>query len=218
MSLTTVAQLRALVPATQTESQLQEVIDREEYWLAHELRGTLAGSRIQTFYVGDPSAMGLWVDTRVLLPGSPIWMMSDRMGLLWLLRHTDTATIAGTPPQVFAVVDNGVDVTSDIRLVKHGTAVERASGGWNGPIVTVTYTPVDSLEVQRVTIELCRLTLTETGFYSEMMGEYRYMKRDTGQDENRLSLVRKLKTHLPLSMIHVQTASEDDRVGAVGNL
>lgn len=219
MSVVTVEQLRALVPATQTDDQLQEVIDREEHYLEVELRGPLTGPRTQTFYVGDPAAMGLWIDTRVLLPGSPIWMMSDRMGPLGLMRRTDGLSIAGTPPVVFSVVDNGVAVIpTDLRLLRYGSLIERASGGWNGPIVTATYEPNDTLEVLRVVIELCRLTLTETGFFAEAIGEYRYTKRSDKADESRKMLVRTLKTHLPKGMMRIGVASEDDRIGAVGNI
>jgi hypothetical protein len=118
------------------------------------------------------------------------------------------------------VVDNGVTISAgDIRLLRQGTLVERASGGWNGPLVEVTYTPNDSLEVVRVVIELCRMTMTETGYQAEHIGDYSYAKHlrpGPGEIDPRKALIRSLMTHLPKGTMRIRTSSEDDRIGATG--
>jgi len=195
------SQLRPLVSSALTDAQLQDVIDREEAALARQI-SALYGARTQTWYVGDPGSVWMYAAE---LPTS--WVTSDRMGPLALLRPTDAVT----------VTDNGVSVSgSDVRLLRGGTQVERASGGWDGPIVTVTYTPNDALEVTRVLIELCRLTLTETGYQSEQIGDYRYDRgaRQAGGDPRRV-LIRSLMPHPARGTVRVRTSSEDDRVGAV---
>jgi hypothetical protein len=211
-SVTSVAQVRALVSTSMSDADLQGVIDREEAALARQVTA-LAGDRTQTWFVGDQSAMGLYRDSLTTLPFSGrgpfmgAWMTVDRMGPLSLLRPTDAVV----------VTDNGVTVADDdIRLLRGGTQVERASGGWQGPIVTVAYTPNDALEVARVVIELCRLTLTETGYQSERIGEYQYDRgaKPAGADPRR-ALVRSLMPHPAKGSMRIRTSSEDDRIGAV---
>lgn len=214
VSLVTPAQVTALVQSNLTSVQIQEVIDREEAALARQITD-LSGSRAQAFYIGDPAARGLWWDVVSMSwpqgrsPWATLWMMSDRMGPLGLLRPTDAVTVK----------DNGVTVAAgDIRLLRQGTLVERASGGWNGPLVEVTYTPNDSLEVVRVVIELCRMTMTETGYQRETIGDYTYQKHlrpAPGEIDPRRALIRSLMTHLPKGTMRVRTSVEDDRIGAV---
>ena len=215
-TLTSVSDLRALVPSELADDQLATVIAREEAMLARQVTD-LAGPRTQAWHIGDPATMGLWWDTRGVAPGgsgplsySSMWVMPDRRGPLGLLRPTDAV----------AVVDNGAPVAdSDIRLLRQGTLVERAAGGWNGPLVEVTYTPNDALEVVRVVIELCRMTLTETGYQSEQIGDYRYAKHlrpAPGEADPRKALIRSLMTHLPKGTMRIRTQAEDDRIGAVG--
>lgn len=174
MSVTTPADVRALVKTALTDPQLQAVIDREEAYLARELGAPIAGERTQE----------IW-----RLPGGISF--ND----IHLKRPTDEIT---------TVVDNGVDVDLDeIRLLENGTIVERAaaaetSGAWTGPLITVKYTPNDEAEVVRVVIELCRLTLLESGFIGETIGTYAYEKGRVPassmqvQNASRKALVRTL--------------------------
>jgi hypothetical protein len=204
-SLVAPADVRALVPTALVDADLQKVIDREEAALARAI-GPLSGARTQTWYIGDPSP--LWWDQAAFPgPNVAVWILSDRRGPLTLLRPTDAVT----------VTDNGVTVSgSDIRLLRRGTAVERGSGGWNGPVVTVAYTPNDALEVARVVIELCRETLTATGYQSETIGDYSYTKAlraAAGQADPRHELVRSLMTHLPRNTMRLRTQGEDGRIG-----
>ena len=215
-SLVTPAQVMALVQSNLTPDQVQDVINREEAALARQIT-ELSGERTQAFYVGDPAARGLWWDVISMSwpqgrsPWATLWMANDRMGPLGLLR----------PTSAVVVVDNGETVAdSDIRLLRQGTLVERGAGGWNGPLVEVTYTPDDELEVERVVIELCRLTMTETGYQEEQIGDYRYVKalRQGGTPvDPRKALIRSLMTHLPKGTMRIRTQAEDDRIGAVGS-
>ncbi len=150
MSVTSIAQVRALVKTGVADSDLQDIIDREEAYLARELRAPIAGSRTQNVWRA-PFALDF----------------ND----IYLQRPTDSLT---------SVVDNGVSVDlADVRLLEAGYVIERTSddgttGAWQGPLIAITYTPNDLLEVQRVVVELCRLTLIETGFSSEDIGTYKY--------------------------------------------
>lgn len=214
--LVSVASLRALVPSSLGDDALREIIDREEAYVARELwwPGGLGDEVTQTFYVNDPSLRGMYVDTaffgasdrgRSLTFG---WVTADVRSPLWLLRPTRSVT----------VVDNDIELPStDIRLLRRGTFVERASGGWQGPRVTVSYTPTDTREVARAVIELCRLTLTETGYASEQIGEYRYQKRTDKPDETRKSLIRSLRTHWPVGSVRMAGSNEDRRVGGMAS-
>lgn len=200
-SATSIAEVRALVSTPLADDDLQDVIDREEAALARQI-GQLSGERTQTWHVGDqsgPAASGA-------LPGAMV--SSDRMGPLALLRPTDAVT----------VTDNGVAVTAeDVRLLRKGTQIERASGGWTGPIVTGTYTPNDLLEVKGVVIALCRLSLGETGFESETIDGYSYTRGSASQTpaSQRKALVRSLQTHPPRGTVGVRTSNDTARVGAV---
>lgn len=211
-TVTPVADVRALVPSVLTDDQLGSVIAREEAALAR-LVTDLAGPRTQVYYIGSPAQAGMWWDAAAMSspegrhPIAAFWLVSDRTGPLGLLRPTDAVS----------VTDNGVAVApGDVRLLRQGTLVERASGGWHGPVVAVTYTPNDLLEVRRVVIELCRLILTETGYQAERVGDYSYAKHlrpAPGQPDPRRELVRSLMTHLPKGTMRIRSSSEDDRIG-----
>lgn len=85
---------------------------------------------------------------------------------------------------MFVVVDNGVDVTSQVELRWDGWRVARLEDvGWNAYAITdseveVTYEPNDLLEVQRALMSLVRLTASAstiaTGITSETIGSYSY--------------------------------------------
>lgn len=148
MSETALAEVRALVATGLGDPDLQSVIDREEQYLAHELGAPISGERTQSVWRSG------WY-----------WRDSDH---IYLARPTDAVT---------AITDNGVSIDpSAVRLFGNGSLLERVSGGWAGPLIELTYTPNDRLRVVRVVIELCRLTLGETGFNSEDIGDYRYQR------------------------------------------
>jgi hypothetical protein len=208
--------VRALVPTSLTDAQLLEVITREEASIANELYWPtgLGMAAVQTFYVGYATWGDVYADTSVMSPravANTWWIQPDRMEPLRLSRAADTVT----------VVDNGVAVASaDIRLLRRGSMIERASGGWQGPIVTVTYMPADIPIVKRVVIELVRLTLTETGYQSERIGDYSYQKHvragaGSSTEATRRSLIRSIRPSLPAGSMRVVGSNESVRVGGV---
>jgi hypothetical protein len=215
-NLVTAADVRALIPNALTDDQLQAVIDREEAYVANELNWPvgLGEPFTQTFYMGDPAMFGLYWDTAMIdlhRGGMTFWWVQNQpYEPLHLLRPADSAV----------VVDDGVTVAdSDIRFLRRGTMIERASGGWRGPIVTATYTPKDILQVVRVVIELARLTLTETGYQSERIGDYSYAKHvrsATGTvEETRKVLVRSIQSHWPVGTMRVAGSNESVRIGGI---
>ncbi len=80
--------------------------------------------------------------------------------------------------------------------------VYRANGYWNGA-VTITYTPNDTAEVERVIIELVRLALSETAYMSETIGDYSYQRPE---GRGRTALVASLMTKPFLMSIRMDTA------------
>jgi hypothetical protein len=207
-SLVSPAEVRALVQSRLSDADLQAVIDREEAALAR-LVGPLAGERTQTWFVGDAS--GPWPVYGFDPPGGfdavhrGARVASDRMAPLMLLRPADSA----------GVVDGSTAVDpQDVRLIRNGTQLERASGGWNGPVVAATYTPNDRAEVVRVVIALCRLTLGDTGYASETIGDYSYARSESVTDLRR-ALARSLGTAPRRGTVAVRTSSDTARVGTV---
>lgn len=175
MSLVTTDQVRALVDTDLSDDDLQAVIDREEASLARVI-GPLEGERTQTVYPDQ---------------------------------HPETATlpvILQRPTDAVAVQDNGLalDATA-YRLHPDGRTVERTAtwAWWVGP-AAFTYTPNDTLEVERVVIELTRLTVTETGYLSETIGEYTYSRGARGGSLNPTEAARKklIQTLMPPLAAH----------------
>src|SRR4029077_16490386 len=125
------------------------------------------------------------------------------------------------PTDSVVVVDNGVPVDpSDIRLLHAGTVVERASGPWQGPRIDCTYNPNDTIEANRVVIELVRLTVNETGYAAETIGDYRYEHGRLQatpmqvQMASRRALVRSLLPKPPLASPRMHTGHHE-RIGVV---
>lgn len=155
MSVLSPTELATFVPSALTTDQLQFVIDMEEAAIARVLKAPLAGSRTQD----------IWRWTYPT-PANALVPQGRDPNDIFLLRPTDSIT---------SIVDNGVTLdASTYRLLENGCVVERADSYWTGPLIAVTYTPNDTLEVKRVVIECCRITMTSTGFYAERIGEYNY--------------------------------------------
>lgn len=213
-SFVPLADIRALVKCKQTDSELQTILDREEGWLADRV-GPLAGSRIQTFYLPaereqfyiEPS--GYAVD-RPRLPYPYMIRDVDAESPLTLFRQADT---------VSAVTDGGATVTA--RLLSMGWKVEKTTGPWLGPSMAVTYTPTDAGSVAKVVIELVRMTVLETGFIQERIGDYMYSRRAgniepvAANEVARMALVRTLlyPTNIPRTM-RLRSSALSERIGA----
>lgn len=154
-STTSVAQVRALVPgaAPLTDPQLQEVIDREEAWLARRI-GALEGSRTATFVV---TSQGAALPLRLPRPASSVTVVDNGTALASSAYRLD-----------------------DPWTLSRVSTTSWAPASWTGPVVA-TWDPIDKLEVVKATIELVRLTLAETGHDSETVGPYSYNRGDVAR-------------------------------------
>lgn len=214
MSFVLLADVRALVACRQTDPQLQTILDREEAWLMDRI-GVLTGPRTQTFYLPaereqiyiEPSGYAL---DRPRLPYPYMIRDIDAESPLTLFRQADTVSL---------VTDGGATVTT--RLLSLGWKIEKATGPWIGPSMAVTYIPTDGASIARVVIELLRLTVIETGFIQERLGDYSYSRRAgniepvAASAEARLALVRTLlyPSNIPRTM-RLRSSALSDRVGA----
>lgn len=162
-----VANVRAIVSTELTDDQLSGVILREEEELASVV-GPLGGPRTETFY---PEAR------------QPLYLQRPTGSVV----VTDVGAVV--PDTTILLTGGGT------RLTRYRSAQTSVAGSyWIGP-VTVTYTPNDAARVTRVVIELCRLTLTETGFEAESIGDYSYSNRGSGTstESRRRRLMASLK-------------------------
>jgi hypothetical protein len=132
--------------------------------------------------------------------GAPI--SGERVQQVWRSRWgwLDSLYLARPTDQVTEIIDNGVTIDPGAVRVIANRLVERVTGSWAGPLIELRYTPTDRLRVVRVVIELCRLTLGETGFNSEHIGDYQYQRSGILQATatqiqaaSRRSLVRSLQ-------------------------
>lgn len=146
-TLTTVAQVRALVKTGLSDADLQAVIDREEALLADDV-GVLSGSRVETFVIDEASAS---LPVRLRRPTTSI-----------------AVTEANTTTTNVRLGSTGRTVT---RLTSSGWG----QAAWLG-VVEVTYTPNDTARIVSWVIELVRARLAETGFESETASEYSYSR------------------------------------------
>ena len=130
--------------------------------------------------------------------------------ITWHPANDGLPVVLRRPTAAVTVTDNAVAVAG-VTLRGDGRVVERTDGGrWAGP-VALTYTPNDTLEVERVVIELVRLTLTETGYLSETIGEYSYQRGARGGALNpteaaRGKLVASLLPHTPPHTMRLESA------------
>lgn len=214
MSFVLLDDVRALVTCKQTDPQLQSILDREESWLVDRI-GALSGPRTQTFYLPaereqfyiEPSGYAL---DRPRLPYPYMIRDVDAESPLTLFRQADSVSL---------VTDGGATVTT--RLLSMGWKVEKTTGPWLGPSMAVTYVPTDGGSVAKVVIELVRLTVSETGFIQERLGDYMYSRRAgniepvAANEVARMALVRGLlyPTNIPRTM-RLRSSALSDRVGA----
>lgn len=194
MSVTSVEAVQAIVSEARrlANDPVQDVIDREEAFLAHELRAPLAGVRTQRVWVQRAGGACSGIN---------------------LMRPTDA---------IDELRDNDVVIDDDrIRLLATGTLVE-LDGPWTGPLVEIDYTPNDEAQIVRVVIELCRLTLTETAYNAEDLGGYKYQRAGIKpatsmqiQVASRRALVRSLQTGSRYGSVQLDRVDYGDRITAV---
>lgn len=185
-SLLSVAEVRALVNSRLSDVDLQVLIDREEAWLAGKI-GPLAGERTDTWTPG--------------LGDTP----------LFLRRRAESVVL--TDDGVTLVADTDYLFTPSTGMIRRVSWVEPLPPwrqlylGWQGA-VTATYTPSDEAAVKRAVIELVRLTVGETGYQSEQIGDYSYTK-GTGADRvSRADLARSILLRRPAYSMRVHSAME----------
>lgn len=110
------------------------------------------------------------------------------------------------PTDAVVVTEGGVTVDgSGLVLLGDGQFVDLVDRYWRGPVV-VTYTPTDELDVKRVVLELIRLSLTETPYDGEAIGDYSYSQgsdRGGGGLQSRGALWRSLLPKPGLSSVAV---------------
>lgn len=121
---------------------------------------------------------------------------------LWLRRPTSAVT----------VTDNGVATTA-VRLLRDGSMVESTAGSWTGP-VAVTYTPTDPEEVRRAIVALVRLSVSDSAYDSETIGDYSY-SRERSPAAQREAIVRDLVPRRGPGTIRLRSPYGSERVGAV---
>lgn len=166
-SVTSLAEVRALVTSSLSDVDLQAIIDREESWLAGRV-GALSGARTDTYRPGLGDA------TLYLRRRAESVVVTD-----------DGATLTADTDYLFTPSTGAIRRVSSIDPTGSQTAV------WRG-VVTVTYTPSDSAAVKRAVIELVRGTLGETGMDSESIADYSYTRGESAGRVGRAGLARSI--------------------------
>lgn len=105
------------------------------------------------------------------------------------------------PAKDVTLTESGV--SSTFRVLSDG-GIERTTGYWYGP-VAVTFTPIDTIEVKRVVIELVRIVVTDTGYASESAGPFSYSRGGTTA-EMRAALIRGLRPKASIGVLRLGRA------------
>lgn len=173
-SVTSIAEVRALINTHLSDVDLQAVIDREEAWLAGGV-GPLAGERTDTFRPG----------------------FSDT--LLYLRRRTESVVVTDDGVELVAGTD--YVFTPANGAIRRGTVL--APAAW-GEVVTVAWTPSDVADVKRAVIELVRGTVGETGLDSETIGDYSYTRGESAARVSRSNLARSILLARPAYSMRIR--------------
>jgi hypothetical protein len=186
VSFVSIAEVRALIKSRLSDSDLQDVIDREEAWLAGKV-GTLTGERTETY---RPS------------PGDqPVYLQ----------RRAESVVV--TDDGVTLVADTDYLFTPSTGMIRRVSWVEPVPPwrqqplAWRG-VVTVTSTPSDGAAVERAIIELIRGTVGETGLDSETIGDYSYTRGASAGRVSRTALWRSILLRRPAYSLRIHSAME----------
>ena len=120
-------------------------------------------------------------------------LVGERTNVLWVAPGDDRPLLLARPTAAVEVVDGGVPVSPDAVRLLGGARVER-DGAWRGPSVLVTSTPSDQSAVERVLLELVRLSLTSSPYTQESSDGHSYT-RPTDLTVTRTRLARSLHAH-----------------------
>lgn len=120
-------------------------------------------------------------------------LVGERVEVIWVTPGDDRPLLLRRPTAAVEIVDGGVALNADELNLLGGTRVEPV-GGWRGPTVTVTSTPIDQPAVERVLLELVRLTLSASPYAQESSDGHSYTRpADPGVTRSRLA--RSLRPH-----------------------
>lgn len=139
-------------------------------------------------------------------------LVGERTDVLWVMPGDDRPLLLARPTTEVALVDGGVPVApGDVRLLG-GARVERAVP-WRGPTVAVTFIPIDRSAVERVLLELVRLTLSSSPYAQESSDGHAYTRQaDIGVTRSRLA--RSLRPHRGPRSTRLRTGLDAGRVTA----
>jgi hypothetical protein len=139
-------------------------------------------------------------------------LAGERTDVLWVAPGDARPLLLARPTAAVEVVDGGVALSSDAIRLLDGTRIER-DGSWRGPTVTVTSVPSDKKAVERVLIELVRLTLSASPYQQETSDGHAYT-RPADQGVTRSRLARSLRPHRGPRSTRLRTGLASGRVTA----
>lgn len=139
-------------------------------------------------------------------------LIGERADVLWVRPGDDRPLLLARPTAAVSLVDGGVPVPPDEVRLLGGTRIER-DGAWRGPTVAVTSTPNDQAAVERVLLELVRLTLSASPYQQESSDGHSYTRpADLGVTRTRLA--RSLRPHRDPRSTRLRTGLASARVTA----
>lgn len=139
-------------------------------------------------------------------------LVGERADVLWVRPGDDRPLLLARPTVAVEVIDGDVPVPGDEIRLLDSTRVER-DGAWRGPTVTVTSTPSDQRAVERVLLELVRLTLSASPYAQESSEGHSYA-RPTEPGVTRTRLARSLRPHRGPHSTRLGTGLASGRVTA----
>lgn len=139
-------------------------------------------------------------------------LVGVRTDTIWVTHGDDRPLLLRRPTAAVTVVDGGVPLAADdVRLLR-GIRVEPVAS-WRGPTVAVTSTPSDQPAVERVLLELIRLTLSASPYQQESSDGHSYT-RPADQGVTRSRLARSLWPHRGAKSTRLRTGLSSARVTA----
>ena len=120
-------------------------------------------------------------------------LVGERIDTIWVSPGDDRPVLLRRPAAAVAVRDRGVALGADEIHLLGGTRVEPV-GAWRGPTIAITSTPIDQPAVERVLLELVRLTLSASPYAQESSDGHSYA-RPTDPGVTRSRLARSLRPH-----------------------
>jgi len=139
-------------------------------------------------------------------------LVGERVDTIWVTPGDDRPLLLRRPTASVEVADGGVALAAGDVTLLHGTRLEPV-GGWRGPTVEVTSTPTDQPAVERVLLELVRLTLSASPYQQESSDGHAYT-RPADQEVTRSRLARSLWPHRGAMSTRLGTGLTSGRVTA----